>query len=286
MLRTAIIGLLLGLLAGCSAVRLAYGQAPTLGYWWIDGYVDLDGAQSVKVRESLHELARWHRATQLADLADLVAKAQRQAVAPATPAQACAWFGELTDRLNLVYERAIPAMAEVALTLRPNQLKHLERRYEKANQEFKEDFLQASVADRQRESVRRAVERAEFFYGDLDASQREVIARGVAASPFDPNAWLAERRARQADVLALLRRWTAERTSPEVVRAGLRTLGERTQRSVREPYRQYQQRLLDYNCAFAAEIHNATTPAQRQHAVKKLRGWEEDLRALAADAPS
>jgi hypothetical protein len=28
-------------------------------------------------------------------------------------------------------------------------------------------------------------------------------------------------------------------------------------------------------------LHNSTTPAQRQAARNKLRGWEEDLRALA-----
>jgi hypothetical protein len=29
-------------------------------------------------------------------------------------------------------------------------------------------------------------------------------------------------------------------------------------------------------------MHNATTPAQRQHARDKLKGWEEDVRLIAA----
>ena len=45
---------------------------------------------------------------------------------------------------------------------------------------------------------------------------------------------------------------------------------------------QYQQRLNEYNCAIAAKFHNSTTPAQRQAARTKLKGWEDDLRALAA----
>jgi hypothetical protein len=28
-------------------------------------------------------------------------------------------------------------------------------------------------------------------------------------------------------------------------------------------------------------MHNLTTPAQRQHARGKLKGWEDDLRVLA-----
>jgi len=32
-----------------------------------------------------------------------------------------------------------------------------------------------------------------------------------------------------------------------------------------------------------AALHNSTTPEQRQVASKKLRGWAEDLRVLAAE---
>jgi hypothetical protein len=43
-------------------------------------------------------------------------------------------------------------------------------------------------------------------------------------------------------------------------------------------------KLTQYNCGFAAQIHNATTVDQRQKARERLKGWEEDLRALAAPA--
>jgi len=31
-----------------------------------------------------------------------------------------------------------------------------------------------------------------------------------------------------------------------------------------------------------AKLHNSTTPEQRRHGLERLRGWEDDLRALAA----
>ena len=48
--RLQIIGVLLlaALLGACSAVRLAYNNLPTVSYWWLDGYVDFDGAQSLR----------------------------------------------------------------------------------------------------------------------------------------------------------------------------------------------------------------------------------------------
>ena len=41
--------------------------------------------------------------------------------------------------------------------------------------------------------------------------------------------------------------------------------------------------MTQYNCVFAAAVHNATTPAQRQNAIQKLKGWESALRALMAE---
>ena len=53
-----IIGVLLAaaVLAACSAVKLAYNNLPELSYWWLDGYLDFDGAQTPRVRDELTEL--------------------------------------------------------------------------------------------------------------------------------------------------------------------------------------------------------------------------------------
>jgi hypothetical protein len=52
--------------------------------------------------------------------------------------------------------------------------------------------------------------------------------------------------------------------------------------SPRADYRRYAQALSQFNCQLSADLHNATSPAQRQVLVQKLKGWEADLRALAA----
>ena len=58
-------------------------------------------------------------------------------------------------------------------------------------------------------------------------------------------------------------------------------LAGRLTRSPRADYDAYRQRLLQENCAVAAAMHNAMSPVQRQAARAKLKGWEDDLRALA-----
>jgi hypothetical protein len=265
-------------------LRLTYPQAPTLAYWWLDGYVDFTNDQTPHVQEQLAEWLRWHRSTQLPDYAALLQRARAEALANTTPAQVCRWYDELAERLMVSFEQALPAAAEISLALTPAQMAHMQHKFDKTNAEFRDDYLQASPEARLKESVKRTVDRAEALYGRLDDAQRERITRDLAASPFDADLWFAERQQRQRDLVQTLRRLQVEPASNAQMQAALRMLAERAQRSQNDAYRAYQQRLKQFNCDFIAQLHNGTTPAQRQAAASTLRGWETDLRALAAES--
>ncbi len=273
------------LLPGCSSVRLGYASGEQLAWWYLDGYMDFNKAQSAQAKLGLQALFSWHRATQLPDYAAVLVQAQQAVLEPTTPAAACRWWQLVLDKLEPTVDRAMQEAAQVVPLLGEPQFKHLEGKYLKVLEEMRRDYLQPDAEDRHAASVKRALARAEQLYGSLDESQRKVVSAGVAASPFDPQAWLAERQRRQRDTLQTLRSLTGERAEQPQRVAALRKLVERTERSPDPSYRAYQQQLSDYNCAFAAQIHNATTPAQRQRARQRLKGWEEDFRALAGSAP-
>ncbi len=269
-------------LAGCSAVRFGYNQAPELLFWWLDGYADFDDTQSRQVRSRLGEWFAWHRRTQLPDYAELLARAQADVLADTTPDRACRWFAELRQRGEVAAEQALHHAAEVITTLKPAQIQHIERRYARVNEEFRSDFLDKEPARRLERSVDRTTERLEFVYGTLDERQRALVARLVAASPFDAEAWYSERTQRQQEALQMIRRLAGTGVDRDTAVATMRAYGERMARSPREGYRRYQEKLEAYNCAFAATLHNATTPAQRQAAANRFKGWEADFRALSA----
>jgi len=269
------------LLAGCSAVRLAYNQAPHLVYWWLDGYVDFDSEQGQRARDALADWFAWHRATQLPDYAGLLATAQRQILHDVTPGEVCQWADELGRRIEVGYEHGVPAIAELVRTLKASQLQHMERRYRKADDEFRDEYLQADRAERLEESNQRARSRAEMIYGRLNDAQLEQLAKGLAASPFDPERWLAERRLREREIINTLRVLQSERADLARTQAALRLFAAHAAHSPRQPYRDYQTRLFDYNCQLIARLHNSTTPEQRRYGADKLKGWEDDLRALA-----
>jgi hypothetical protein len=279
-----VLALMLALLGGCSAVRLAYNQAPELAYWWLDAYFDFSDAQTPKVRDGLADWFAWHRRTQLPDYAALLVRAQTDVQADQTPERVCVWWSDLRERLDTAVERGIPAAADLMLSLSPAQIAHIERRYAKSNSDFRDEYLDADPQRRLDASVKRTVERAELLYGRLDDAQRERVAKAVAESPFDPQLWMSERERRQQDALQMLRRLVAERAGRDQAQAALRAYVQRVARSPRENYRRYMQRLEPFNCSFAAGLHNSTSPTQRQAAVAKLKGWEADLRALTANS--
>ena len=288
-LRWPIIAALCGaltLVSGCSTLRIAYATAPDLVYWWLDRYVDFNDTQTPRVRDAIQQWFVWHRRTQLPDYAALLVRAQQDVLLDTTPARACEWQAEWMARARTAFDRIAPAAAELMPTITPQQIVHLEERYAKANAKFRDDYLDPDPAQRADAARKRTVDRAEMLYGSLEQAQRDLIDDRLARSPFDPERWLSERRARQQDALQILRQLSTEGASREQALVALKGYVDRLERSPREDYRRYHERLTEYNCAFAASLHNAASAAQRRTAARRLAGWEGDLRAIAAASAS
>ena len=283
--RRTIIAVLCVLLAGCSALRLAYSTAPELLYWWFDGYVGFNDEQSPRMRDAISAWFAWHRRQQLPEYAELLVRAQIEVQEDTTAERTCAWWDVGRKRFEVAFEQAVPSLAELAISLTPDQLRQIEKRQAKSISEFRDDYLQADPKKRFEAGVKRAVDRAEMIYGRLDDAQRALIARQTEASPFDPELALAERLARQRDLLQLLRTLSAGGADRQAAEFALRGYMQRSLSSPREAYRRYTDNLTRFVCSAAASVHNATTPAQRQAGVARFKGWEGDVRALAGQAP-
>jgi hypothetical protein len=285
-----IIGLALAvLLVGCSVLRIGYSQAPTFAYWWIDGYVDLNGEQTPKLRDAIDRWFDWHRRVEMPRYAALLGRAQREVMEPKLSTdQLCAWRDEAQRRLDAALDEATPALATLMVSLTPEQIRHMERKMAKDGEELKQGFAQSDKAERAQAAFKRTLERYENLYGKLDDPQRAKLTQLLAASPFDADRWLAERERRNSGLLAMLTNVAAagrDATPAQAqaqAQAAVRVLAERALRSPRPEYRAYQERLTQENCALAAAMHNATTPAQRQYARDKLKGWEDDVRLIVA----
>lgn len=272
------------LAVGCSTLRLSYGQAPRLSYWWADKYFDFDGEQAPQVRAALDQWFAWHRSSELPDYARQLARVQAELQQPFGAEQACRWYGQLQARADTAFAQALPAMARLSLELKPEQIGHMARRFDKLNAEYRDELLDEPPAAQREIVAKKLRERYESLYGTLERPQLAALDAAVAASPISAAKWDAERRLRQQDTLATLRQLVAEQPPVELAQARLQALYERARRSPRPAYLAAQQQAVQAQCALFAQVHALSPPSQRADLMAKLRGWQEDALSLAGDA--
>lgn len=281
--RGAVLILLALVLTGCSMLRLAYQQADSLLYWWIDGYVDLHESQTVPLRDDIDALLRWHRDSQLPGYVTRLQQWQVLAQADSTPEQACQQFEVLRAAYLRLIERSLEPAARLALSLSPQQLQHLQRKYARNNREFENDFIRVSDEERIDHLLDKALERYEPLYGRLHAAQLRLLREHIRRSGFDAPRVNAERQRRQADLLHTLRELQADRgTTIATAVVALRHWHDRVMQSPTPGFAAYSEALVRNGCEQFAVVHNSATPEQRAHAVRLLKGYESDFRALLA----
>jgi len=267
-------------LAGCSMVRLGYSQLPDLGYWWMDSYLDLDEAQSVALRNDLTQLHDWHRSQELAPLAQTLAQLQAQALQDTTPAAVCQVVDDLRPSLQALADQSTPALTRLAVSLKPEQLTHLQRQLTKRQQSWRDDWLSDDPAERLAKRSKRLIDRSEMFYGRLSDTQRALLRSRVAASEFDPGLMQTDLLRRHQDLLQTAQLLAQGALSKTQAQAQTRQLLARLMRSPDAAYRQRMDLINQENCQTFTALHNSTTPAQKQKLADSLKGYELDARAL------
>lgn len=281
-----IIGLatvMFGLLS-CSAIKLGYNQLPDITYWWLNSYIDTNGQQTPRVRDEITSVHAWHRQTELPKVVALTQSLQQLAAGPVTEQQTCAVFADARARLLAVTTHIEPATAWLAQHLTAEQLKHLDNKFTRNDEKWRDDWLNGTLAERAKHRVKLAVERSEDFYGPLQEAQLAVVRASIAQSTYNPQTAWAERQRRHQDLLQTLEQVRTGKPGDEPTRAALRGWLDRALNPPVPAHRAHAQNTVREGCASAAQLHNSTTPEQRERAVKRLKAYERDFRELMGAA--
>ncbi|MBA3777055.1 MAG: hypothetical protein H0X11_11545 [Betaproteobacteria bacterium] len=277
---------IVALAAGCSVVKLSYNNADTLTLLWLNRYVDLDAGQEAWTKDRVREFYVWHRATQLPDYAQMLLRTRTLLQSPVTKADMLALNAEMATRLDVATTKALPDLATLALQLSPEQIAHMERKFEKNNAEFRKDFLDIDTEPRQENRYKTVLWLAEFWFGRFSPEQEAVIKRASYARPLINELWLSERLARQRDLIVVLKRIQAEKPSPNATLALLKDQAVRATGIANIPNaatRAEAEAAAAHAAQLAAAIVNLTTPEQRQRAMDKLQQWADDFVALSLE---
>jgi hypothetical protein len=275
---------MLALVAACSSLKLAYNNGDTLLYWWLDNYVDFEGGQRDEAKKDIDNLFRWHRKTQLQDYVQLLQRAQKQLAANPTPADLRADYDDVRARTQALLLKAAPDIADLALSLKPEQLEQMDKKFTKNNEKFRRENMKGSRDDQNAYRYKKSMEQFELWFGSFSRDQKDVIRKASDARPLDNQIWLDERLRRQRNVLALARRIMQEKPPREQAIAQIQGLIRdsftRLDNSERKPF------FDSYTTGTLDLVHTVvriSTPEQKAHAQQRMQGWINDFNTLAAE---
>lgn len=274
---------LFALLTACSSVRFTYNQGDTLLYWWLDSYADLEGEQADIAKRDIDKLFRWHRQTQLRDYAALLGNMQRQLAGNPTQADLIKLYKEVRVRGERLASHAVPELTTLALSIKPEQIADIERKFISKNADYRKKFVEGSTEKRHRARFKKAMDQLELWFGSFSNEQEAILRKASDARPLDSDIWMEERVWRQRRILSLLRKFQQEKPNREQAAAQIAAMQRELFGRMESPERKaFYDNYLDQTTRFMLTAIRIATPAQKKHAQERMQGWITDFQALAA----
>ncbi len=271
-------------LAGCSSLRLAYNHGDTLLYWWIDGYVDLDAEQKPWVKKDIDELFHWHRKTQLHDYTQILQTGQRQLQGSPSAAELAADYDEVRARTQLLLFKALPELADLVRSLKPEQVAQMEKKFATNNAEFRKKNMKGDKETQQKFRYNKSMEQFELWFGNFNAEQEAAIRKASDARPLDNEFWLEERMRRQRNIATVVKKVQNEKLSKDATMALLHGLVKDSfDGPPQAERRQFVDTYTDATIQLVLTVIRVATPAQKAHAQKRMQGWIDDFNILSVD---
>lgn len=271
---------LLCLVAGCSAVKLSYNNAPDLMYWWLDGYVNFSAKQKPLVKQQLTNFQNWHRQNELPKYVEFLQRINQLASDNVAPQQICSLFDTAKIRAQAFNTEIVPILQTISPDLSTSQLQHIEKKFAENNEEWREKWIDDKPEKLQKKRLEDAIDRAESFYGNLSRVQKDLLLSSIQTSSFNPETSYQRRLKNQQKLLALLRAIQQVELSAEQANMQLQAF----MRQMTEPddadYAAYMDKLSTESCQTLANLHNSSTSKQRKNLHKNLQGYLNDFNTL------
>jgi hypothetical protein len=277
LLKRALAILIIFVITGCGIVSLGYNRLPLLAILELDSIFDLNDEQSKLVRIELDSWLDWHKKNHLPQYVTKLRQWQTLVLQDLTPAQFCKEVEVSIVLINEAVEQFIPVLIPIAKTLNSAQIENWNNYQIKRDKEFLERFKQGANGEIiNEERLKKAISRAEMFYGTLTTDQKEQLAKRLEKSVFNAEQVLPERKRRHADAINVVR--LIQNGSPAL--QTLKNVWNNNQQSPDPKYANYSKQMLQDGCAQLSELHNKTTREQRLKAAEKLKGYADDFQSL------
>lgn len=271
-------------LGACTAFRLVYGQMDHVIFLTLDRYLDINPGYELRLKERIARYVEWHRRTQLPAYAQILRDAGERLQGPVSKAEVVAFNERVYERLRVMALRAVPDFADLALSLTPENLRQLEKKFAEKNDEFYKEHVKGSEETLRRRRFEKSLESYEDWFGRLDGAQRERLREKMDAQPLHGTLRYEERLRRQRDLLALLARVQKERPEAKTVEAWMRDYAYRFEHPPSPERRAQVGAMRDAAAENILFVIAMATPEQRAAARRRIQGYLDDIRQLTTPA--
>lgn len=262
-------------LASCSAIKLGYENLPRLTQWQANRYLSLDDSQASQIRDQAASLQHWHRQNLLPVYAEFLGRVEEEVRNPVTVGQVVEWRRTVVANWSTIAAQAAPAVAALALSLRPAQLMHLRETISEANSKLAREYRPTDPEQSRQAHYRRLLDRAEFMLGVANEAQKRLLRAYAVESAAAGDVWWQTRLARQQAVVGLLENLATEKPDPaEATR--------RTRELLTDLFSDQTRAEATPGDKLTAALLALATPEQRRRALSRLDGYRRDFLLLAA----
>ncbi len=267
------LSLLLGtLLLSACLVRMAYNNADWLLIWKIDDAIDLNAAQKDFLITHLKEHLRWHRETELEKTIAFLNRTQIAAASGVSKFKIEGALAEYAQLRNALAVHGAADSAEFFAQISDEQVDKLQKSLQKSNKDW-ERRAKLPARPRSADRTERILDMITDWTGSLSSTQERQLTLSIEHLPDVLDIWLAHTKERQQQFVEIVRSARTDRAA-----ASQALVTWITAETLPPQLAAHRSAVYD----LIIEVDRLCTKAQRDHAVRKLQTWIDDLQLAKA----
>jgi Family of unknown function (DUF6279) len=266
------------LIGGCSMFKLAYNNVDIAINWTLDGYFDLQGEQHALLKARLEKLQTWHRNEELPAYVEGLKAIQARARQP-FQRDDIIWTMDTTKKYyDRLIREAAPGAADLLVTITPEQIKTLEKKYAKNAQKFVKEHKLNGTPDEQRQArAKKMIEMLEEWVGNLSKEQEAPLRQTIESWPLNYPLLQEDRLRRQREFVSLLEKKSdAKLLAPQLTEWMIQFDQGRA-----PEYAAHGKQMTENFIQLILQTDRLINAKQRAHVIAKLQNYIDDFSALS-----
>jgi len=265
---------------GCG-VKLAYNNLDRFIKWSMDDYMDLDPSQEAFFKAELASVLYWHRTTQLPIYARAIRQLEVELADGATVEELFVFGQGVEEWWKQILTASLPMSTQLMFSATDEQLDQFAVQYDKDVRKYIKPYAKLTPDERRERWAREFRDYFEFFSGQLNNEQKQLIETQSRRFVADDRSWADYRKRYGAALVALVRQRTSyvefSRAFSDMTYGRERWYGDEYSAALasnRDLYRDLSLALLD-----------SLTTEQRRALSKNLLDLAKDFDELSTDTP-